>query len=443
MTPHEGDVFLFVNSGSGGNKGKDFLEVPQPFQTELDDGRTVSLHIYSLLAENKVDGFRLLKELSEKTGRPVRMIVGGGDGTVMWADAEATAAGINTPTQCIYGIIPLGTGNDFSRVAGWGGKNPKRILMNDCEKLHLMVKMWCNAKPRPHDVWQVTIEVDDAEGKILKVDKEKKEVEIKGHEKVVSLPMINYFSVGQESKAGIEFDKRRTKSQSCNLAVYAYTGFFTEMDCWSQQKIADLVSSLHAGTDASAPAIFEYRDEEDSDEEDVGTLVGNPESIMFLNVNSYAGGAAHFWQKDSEVAVDPSPDSKDVDIEADPGDGRIEVVTLPNIINIATDRLHSDARRVNSGGPYYMEFFHHDDALHAYCEVDGEFYHLVNPIYNRVTFNKKLQVLQNVDPDAKNILKRLVDSGKERLSAGVGQVEEKVKCVTGKSKKKSKSPKKT
>jgi len=49
-----------------------------------------------------------------------------------------------------------------------------------------------------------------------------------------------------------------------------------------------------------------------------------------------------------------------------------------------------------------------------YCEVDGEFYHLVNPICVSVVFKKKLQVLQNDDPESVSILKSLLTSGKER-----------------------------
>lgn len=416
MPPEVEDLFLFVNPHSGGNKGADFLQVPQPFDTELDDGRIGRLHIYSL-PDNADEGFRLFKELRHKAGKPLRMIVGGGDGTVMWADCAATANGIDTSRDCIFGIIPLGTGNDFSRVAGWGGKNPKRILSRECLKLHIMVQLWCKAKHRPHDVWEVCAEVDEDEGRILKVSKERKEVALKDNAKYFSLPMINYFSIGQESKVGIEFDKRRTKSQSCNLMVYACSGIFTECDCRTAQQIPDLIASLHAGLDADAPAIFEYKDEDEEDEDseqEVRSLVGNPESLMFLNVNSYAGGAAHFWQLDTELAVEPALPDKDVNCKEDPGDGRIEVVTLPSIVNIALDRVHSDAKRVHSGGPYYLEFFHTDHDLDAYCEVDGEFYHLVNPVCVSVVFKKKLQVLQNDDPESVNILKSLLLSGKER-----------------------------
>ena len=51
----------------------------------------------------------------------VRVVVGGGDGTVLWVVEEMLKAGIDF-NKCALGVIPFGTGNDFSRVLGWGGK---------------------------------------------------------------------------------------------------------------------------------------------------------------------------------------------------------------------------------------------------------------------------------------------------------------------------------
>lgn len=50
-----------------------------------------------------------------------RVIVGGGDGTVMWVVQEMHKYKLDFE-KCPLGTIPFGTGNDFSRVLGWGGK---------------------------------------------------------------------------------------------------------------------------------------------------------------------------------------------------------------------------------------------------------------------------------------------------------------------------------
>jgi diacylglycerol kinase (ATP) len=49
------------------------------------------------------------------------VIVGGGDGTVMWVVEEMKKYKLDFE-KCPLGTIPFGTGNDFSRVLGWGGK---------------------------------------------------------------------------------------------------------------------------------------------------------------------------------------------------------------------------------------------------------------------------------------------------------------------------------
>lgn len=60
----------------------------------------------------------LSKPESEK--KQFRVIVCGGDGTVMWVVEEMINYQIDQ-TKCPIGILPFGTGNDFSRVLGWGG----------------------------------------------------------------------------------------------------------------------------------------------------------------------------------------------------------------------------------------------------------------------------------------------------------------------------------
>jgi len=61
------------------------------------------------------------------------VIVGGGDGSVSSTIERIINIGINLDFITI-GVLPLGTGNDFSRVLGWGGSvqfnNETRFLKN-------------------------------------------------------------------------------------------------------------------------------------------------------------------------------------------------------------------------------------------------------------------------------------------------------------------------
>ena len=61
--------------------------------------------------------------MSEARKDHVRVIAGGGDGTVMWVAEVMEKAEVDFRKVPI-GIIPFGTGNDFSRVLGWGGYAP-------------------------------------------------------------------------------------------------------------------------------------------------------------------------------------------------------------------------------------------------------------------------------------------------------------------------------
>lgn len=413
------DIFVFVNPKSGGNRGQVFLEIPSPFLAELEDGQKVTVHIFSLPdgPSGSKPGFLKLKEALQKFQRPLRVIVGGGDGTIMWADQEAVKHGIDSSRQLVYGVIPLGTGNDFARVAGWGGKNPKKILLDDFAEFRMLVSLWVKAKPRLHDVWEVEVRVHE-DGEILVVDENKVEVELDFKSK--KMLMINYFSIGQESKVGIEFDKHRTKSQTCNLFVYAFEGLFTEMQCCSAQHIGHLVATVYEGTDDSGPVVLTT----DAEERSHPNLRGNPESLLFLNVNSYAGGNAHFWRKDSAIGVEPEPHPDKLQSEEDPGDSKLEVVTLPNILLIPIDEWSHKAKRVHSGGPYFIDFYdrdHEEEEIHVYCEVDGEFYHLVNPESFSLHLVKKLKVLQNDPPlQGESVTDHFLQSAKQIFTRGRG-----------------------
>lgn len=60
---------------------------------------------------------------------PCRILVAGGDGTIGWILNEISRKGIQLiPEVC---ILPIGTGNDLSRVLGWGGVPP--TILNPTE----------------------------------------------------------------------------------------------------------------------------------------------------------------------------------------------------------------------------------------------------------------------------------------------------------------------
>jgi len=381
-----------VNPKSGGNKGEIFLQAPQPFPVEVSPGRSVNLRIFSMLDGKPGDkpGFKALKQTVARQ-KPTRLVVGGGDGTVMWADGECEKHGIDTTKDVMMGIVPLGTGNDFARSYGWGGNNPKDLDKDDWALLKDMTKNWATAIPSYHDVWHVLIRVHPATGVVHKVGDDREEIET--GKKILEGPLVNYFSVGMDSRAGIIFDKKRTKSQTANLLVYAFAGAETMCSCGQWDHVDSVIHSMYQGKDETGELIFNQCREDDKPD-----LVGHPASVLFLNIDSYAGGNATFWDVKRPSGREPESPPDRIDVFQDPGDGRLEVVSIPRITSIALEQLHNDALRVWSGGPYYLRFADDTDDtpedFEAWCQIDGEYYHLEDPTDCTVTLKKKIRTLR-------------------------------------------------
>lgn len=70
------------------------------------------------MRKNRDQGFEHLKCLTQ-SNHPVIAVICGGDGTVMWVVSEIAKHNID-PKLVHLAIMPLGTGNDFSRNLGWG-----------------------------------------------------------------------------------------------------------------------------------------------------------------------------------------------------------------------------------------------------------------------------------------------------------------------------------
>ncbi|CAF1150628.1 unnamed protein product [Rotaria sp. Silwood1] len=131
-------LIVFINKLSGGQKGESIyrqlirlLNPRQIFLLENDTTVKQALSIYSSL-------------------RNTRIYICGGDGTVGWilSILADTYSSLNNPP---VSICPLGTGNDLSRVLGWGWYyNEKRLLTR--------LQQIPNAQPIALDRWQITFE---------------------------------------------------------------------------------------------------------------------------------------------------------------------------------------------------------------------------------------------------------------------------------------------
>ena len=102
----------------------------------------------------------------------LRLLACGGDGTVAWILKDAVDGAVefyggsmrSLPTMSVA-CLPLGTGNDLSRVLGWGskylGESVDEILLDVCEAQHAMLDRWNiritqRASPPPSPVADAT-----------------------------------------------------------------------------------------------------------------------------------------------------------------------------------------------------------------------------------------------------------------------------------------------
>ena len=106
-----------------------------------------------------------------------RILVCGGDGTVAWVLSVIDELKLHD--KCSVAILPLGTGNDLSRILGWGpgydGSNIKKILQA----------------------------IESAT--VSKMDRWDVQIKEKGKDQPINYVMNNYFSVG--------YDKEKKKKE--------------------------------------------------------------------------------------------------------------------------------------------------------------------------------------------------------------------------------------
>lgn len=111
-------LIVVANNKSGDNTAENVIAV---FRGVLNP-----IQIFELSSSGPNAALNLISKIRSV---PCRILVAGGDGTIGWILNEISRKNIQPiPEVC---ILPIGTGNDLSRVLGWGGVPP--TILNPAE----------------------------------------------------------------------------------------------------------------------------------------------------------------------------------------------------------------------------------------------------------------------------------------------------------------------
>ena len=236
-------LLVFVNSRSGPQQGNllitQFRRLLNPIQVwDLSYGGP----------EKVLRSFSVLSRF--------QILVCGGDGTVSWIISVLEKMTLKRWPP--IGILPLGTGNDLSRIHGWGGGY-------NSESLLLILRQITDAYISMLDLWELKITSTSKKGI------QRKEVK----------SFINYLGVGVDAQAALQVHNLRESSPKLffsrffNKAWYAMAG--------GEEAIKSSCSNLpqHITLVADGVEI---------------PLPPDSQGIIFLNIDSYSGGVP-LWSK--------------------------------------------------------------------------------------------------------------------------------------------------
>ena len=392
------------------------------------------------------------KYLSDFLDFKIKILIAGGDGTVLGIVEELNKEGIPLP-RCVFGAMPFGTGNDLSNALGFGSE----CNVGDINNFQRVLYTYTIGTESKIDIWELSLNMDKITGAIFDVIKngEKlKEDENKNRVTIFKKTFVNYFSLGFDARVGFQFEQRRTSNRCCNKVVYAIEGAKRIFCCKKNYGLSELLDGFLEGntkennneSNSNNNVITEKSSDSDIEEvpneplitlddmikekriifktkvenqKDI-VLKGNPVSLICQNIDFYMGGTRNIWDKTSHLGIQQEELTKDQYREYKQkvldnwkkqayDDKQIEFFTFENGIEIGLEKVARGlAKRVYQGpGPVFLEFKKQPDAnerlalTKVYVNCDGEFYHLQNPTEICVRLNTnicdgQINILRNI-----------------------------------------------
>jgi hypothetical protein len=161
----------------------------------------------------------------------LKILIGGGDGTTLRLIEDLYNKKINL-SKCIFGSIPLGTGNDLSNATGFG--NTVQIG-NKIKYLHRILYTYFIAEECKIDIWEIITKIKP-EGSINDIISYGERIKCDNQGRKLLLfkkSFINYMSIGFDAKIGYNFERNRSNSRCMNKFVYFWESFKRYICCQS------------------------------------------------------------------------------------------------------------------------------------------------------------------------------------------------------------------
>lgn len=326
-----------INRRSGGQQGievyRKLVSVLNPRQVFLiEDDRSI----------NAV--FDIYEHLDN-----VRFTVCGGDGTVGWI-LSIIVTRFNRRRLPPVGIIPLGTGNDLSRVLGWGSSYRSN-------KVESMIISMSNGEPTSFDRWSVELDQLDPSDFYNRFERDQHRlfccsVEPKfitdeyfqSNEIYSNLPnrrFTNYLSFGLDGAVVLDFHSLRKRrpsiftSPTMNKLIYLTLSqrYLKEFVCFRSWHLYPYVNLI-------------------CDEVDLTDSIRHCHSLILLNIPSYGSGTRP-WRSSPFSCASAREDETLARQSFD--DGLIEVIGLDSL-DMTLIHLGLSGRRICQGKHVRLEF---------------------------------------------------------------------------------------
>ena len=283
----------------------------------------------------------------------VRFLAGGGDGTVAAAASlialACERARLPQTRRAPVAPLPLGTGNELSRISGWGAAYGGGSMAN-------IVRNVAGAYLSKLDMWTATIVPSGrgTRGGGFGVDADKDADADANAETKVRRKFVCFFSVGFDAHISHRFTKRRERDpSSCatvwrNKAWYAYYGAKEFMS-----------GGGHLTGDDGKRIVDLYVDGERVD------VPRDLNSVQVFNIHSSADGV-DFWGTNRPSVKGELPDS--VFVPPCVGDGMLEVVGTRGVSDLVAVRNgFAHSKRLAQGGRVELRL-----SAPVAAQMDGE-----------------------------------------------------------------------